>query len=38
MFLLCHGPDNIVVDDTGATRTDTRNTGKVEPYEAVFQV
>ncbi|CAM9204209.1 unnamed protein product [Ectocarpus sp. 6 AP-2014] len=35
-FLLCHGPDNIV-DDTGATRTDTRNTGKVEPYEAVFQ-
>eukprot|EP00752_Nemacystus_decipiens_P006485 g5839.t1 len=35
-FLVCHGPDNIV-DGTGATRTDTRSTGKVEPYEAVFQ-
>ncbi|CAM9956804.1 unnamed protein product [Hapterophycus canaliculatus] len=37
-FLLCHGPDNIRVDDTGATRTDTRNTGSVEPYEEVFKV
>lgn len=36
-FLLCHGPDNIV-DDTGATRTGTRNSGSVEPYEALFQV
>lgn len=35
-FLLCHGPDNIV-DDTGPTRTGTRNSGSVEPYEAVFQ-
>lgn len=35
-FLLCHGPDNIV-DDTGPTRTGTRNSGDVEPYEAVFQ-
>lgn len=26
------------MDDAGPTRTDTRNTGKVEPYEAVFQV
>lgn len=35
-FLLCHGPDNIV-DDTGPTRTGTRNSGSVEPYEGVFQ-
>lgn len=35
-FLLCHGPDTIV-DDAGSTRTDTRNSGKVEPYEAMFQ-
>lgn len=26
------------MDDTEATRTDTRNTGNVEPYEEVFKV
>lgn len=36
-FLLCHGPDNIM-DDTGETRTGTRNSGSVEPYEALFKV
>lgn len=35
-FLLSHGPDTIV-DDTGKTRTGTRNSGSVEPYLSMFQ-
>lgn len=35
-FLLSYGPD-IIVDDTGKTRTGTRNSGSVEPYLPIFQ-